>query len=141
MPYQPEWETSGVVARVSGTMVSADLLGLVTEICQDGRFDDLLYCVVDTSRAEGFAIEENQVLVSGASLIGAAFTNARVVVTVISSRSASHAVCGTLVEMSAMPFPPVVFPDIAMARRWINAEVIYRQSLAADNDVSQFRHR
>lgn len=141
MSYRLDWEEGGVCARLTGTLAEPDLRGLITGICEDPRFDALKFCIVDASSVESFAVDEAQVLANAASLIGAAFTNGRVVVAVVSTQVASHAICGQLVEMGAMPFPPAVFPHIDMARRWISVELPYRRSLAAAVNAGQFRRK
>jgi hypothetical protein len=131
MSYRIDWEAAGVVATLTETLHGIDLAGMVTEICGDTRFDELKYCIVDTTNVARVAVDEEHVLGSAASLIGAAFSNARVVVTVVSTLAESHAICGKLCEARAMPFLPAVFPDVRMARRWIQSEIPFRKTDAA----------
>ncbi len=138
MSYQIAWESNGVVVTVTDTLAGRDLCGFVEKICEDIRFDALRYCIVDLSCVERVTVDDEHVITSAASLIGAAFSNARVVVTVVSMRAAVHALCGSLCETRAMPFLPAVFPDQRMARRWLQTEIAYRQSDAATPEM-QFR--
>jgi hypothetical protein len=131
MAYRVEWEGAGVVAHVTGTLLGEDMVGLVRDICEDPRFAALQFCIVDASAADTYQVDDQDSVASSATLIGSSFTNARVVVAVISRHAMSHAICGRLIEMNAMPFPPAVFPDLGMARRWIEAELPYRRSAGA----------
>lgn len=128
MGYQVEWHADGVRARLSDVLRGTDLLALVCAVCEDARFDNLRYCIVDATDIDGLQVDDEHFTSSCATLIGAAFTNAHVVVAVISTHAACHALCGRMVEMRVMPFPPAVFPALDMALRWIGAELPARGS-------------
>ena len=108
MSYQATWEEPyGFYARFTGWVTPESAARLVREMTADARYDDLHYAIVDLSAAPGHTFRRGDRARIGeamAELIGAHFSNSRVIEVAIATDPRMLSFLGTYAELTARPF-------------------------------------
>lgn len=117
MAYELIWEARGIWRRFHGTLEPADLLASIDEVQRDPRFDDLRYSINDFLDVVNVHDVPGMLEDVLARTIGAAHTNRRIRMAIVTRLGELVARTRDLPE-GVMPYPVRLFDSLEDARAW-----------------------
>ena len=117
--YELRWEANGVVKRYFGHVVHGELLAPVLTTESDERFDTLRFVINDFLDVQGISFEQAEIEDIAALDTGAAATNARIKVAIVTADPQVIDLAQRYMEAAAGAYPTAVFATMEEARAWV----------------------
>jgi hypothetical protein len=113
MPFEHHWQANILYKHFLGEVTAEEFMQSIQMTQGDSRFDGLRYSVNDFSQAALPPITDEQLLTFAAFGIGAAYSNPRVVIVVITASEELSQAAERYARLA--PFALQVFPSFAQA--------------------------
>lgn len=128
MPYELTWEPQGVCRRYFGQVLIDERSRSFDLICSDARFDALRYTVTDYLEVEHYEVTDDATEEIAARHIGALLTNPHIVIAAVAVDPRVVASIRHFIGLGFITQPYGLFPTMADARAWINAQLRQRSA-------------
>lgn len=122
MAYEVFWEARGAYRKFAGHVTGEELVGSVSRIYGDPRFDDLRYVINDFLAVESFAVTTDNVTYIAAIDGAAARSNPDIKVAIVVTEAQGKELAMHYAESPLKVYPTRIVASVDEARAWLRTD-------------------